>query len=57
MVSLPIYLVRKAGARVMMVAEGKDLRRVRVAAFLFNTGVTVGLTVFVYWKLYGGIRS
>ena len=39
-----------------MVAEG-NLHRARVAAFLFNIGITVGLTVFVYWKLYGGIRS
>ena len=56
LVSLPIYLGRLAGARVM-VAEEKDLRRARTAAFLFNIGITVGLTVFVYWKLYGGIRS
>ena len=56
-ISLPIYLVQKAGGKVMMVAEGKDLRRARVAAFLFNIGITVGLTMFVYWKLYGGIQS
>ena len=57
LVSLPIYLVRIAAGTKVMVAEGENLRRARIAAFLFNIGITVGLTVFVYWKLYGGSRS
>ena len=55
MVSLAIYLVRIAGGARVMVAEGRTCDGRRVTAFLFNIGATVGLTVFVYWKLYGGI--
>ena len=58
LVGLPIYgiLIRKARGRAL-VAENRrwDLRRVWVAASLCNMLVTVGLTVVIYWQLFGGI--
>ena len=57
-VSLPIYgiVMCKARERVLVVEKGrKDLRRVGVVASLCNIGITAGLTVLIYWQLFGGI--
>ena len=55
-VSLPIYgiLVRKTPNRVLVVENKWDLRKVGAVASLSNILITVGLTVFIYWKLFGG---
>ena len=55
-VSLPIYgiLMRKTPNRVLVVENKWDLRKVGTLASLSNILITVGLTVFIYWKLFGG---
>ena len=58
LVGLPIYgiLVRKArGRTIMVVGDWWNMRRVGVAASLCNIGITAGLTVLIYWQLFGGI--
>ena len=56
-VSLPIYcfLVHTARNKALVVEKGWDLHRVGAVASLCNIGITAGLAVFVYWKLFGGM--